>query len=60
MIQFKNDGTIPAAEFEYHLCFFVNHEAHDGREEKQEEGPGTAGPDFYATSALPPEGNGDS
>jgi len=31
--------------------YFLNHEVHKGREEKPEEMPGTAGPDFYNTSS---------
>ena len=49
--QAKNGGNVLAPVFEYHLCIFVHHEVHEGREEKSEM-PGTAGPDFYDTSAL--------
>ncbi|HHL70943.1 MAG TPA: hypothetical protein ENJ29_00405 [Bacteroidetes bacterium] len=35
------------------ICaFFVNREVHDGREEKHEERQGTAGTDFFDTSAF--------
>jgi len=30
----------------------VNHEVHEGREEKREEMPGTSGTDFFDTSAF--------
>ena len=33
----KNDGNVRLLRFERHLCIFVHHEVHDGREEKQEE-----------------------
>ncbi len=48
----RKDATVLAPEIEYHLCIFVNHEVPDGREEKQEERQGTAGPVFYNTSAF--------
>ncbi len=32
--QAKNGGNVLAPVFEYHLCIFVHHEVHEGREEK--------------------------
>ncbi len=46
----RNDENVLAPEFEYHPCFFVNHEVHDEREEEHEERQGTAGIDFFDTS----------
>ena len=48
----QNDENVLATELAYHLCILVNHEVHDGREEKQGEMPGTAGADFYDTSLF--------
>ncbi len=33
----RNDRNVRLLRFECHLCIFVNHEVHGGREEKQEE-----------------------
>ncbi len=48
----RNGGDVLAPELEYHLCNFLNHEVHKGREGKHEERAGTAGSDYCDTSAF--------